>query len=206
MAVELSDLAHEITNLYVDRTGDRFRRVSGVDEVLWNRWNDTVPDSDFGKKYIKNRAAVMKAFQSFRNWWEEEIDSFGNKVEEAVMRVIEGSKEDIAYAAEPEREPDEVGEDELDDEEMWQYWGQEWHHNVDGRHWLTKHTKGEIDLQSVRRNGLEYETENIVDKLRGEGNDTLDLIENIIEEVDKTIEKPRIIKWAFEDVEDPLEW
>lgn len=206
MAAELSDLAHEITNLYVDRTGSKFRRTSGLEEVLYKKWDETVPDSEFGKRYVKNRAAILKAFQKLRDWWEEEIDNFGYKVEEAVQRVIEGSKEDIAYAAEPEREPDEVGEDELDDEEMWQWWGQEWHHNVDGRHWLSKHTDGSIDLHDVKRNGLEYESENIVDKLRGEGNDTLDEIENIIEEVDKTIDKPRIIKWAFEDVDNPLEW
>lgn len=203
---ELSDLIHDITNLYTDRTGNQFRRPTGLEEVIWERWDKAVPDSKFGEEYVKNRKDILDKMQKLRDWWEEEIDNFGYQVEEAVARVIEGSKEDIAYAAEPEREPDEVGEDELDDEEMWQWWGQEWHHNVDGKHWLTKHTKGEIDLQGVRRNGIEYETENIVDKLRGEGNDTLDEIENIIDEVDKTIEKPRIIKWAFGDADNPLEW
>ena len=206
----LDDLSHHITNFYVERTDNDFKRSHGIEEIVFKKWNDMVPDSSFGKLYVKDRAGIYKKFQDLRDWWEEQTDEWEYQIEEAIRRIIEGAKEDIAYAdEEDERDPEDVGEDELDDEELWQWWGQEWHHNVQGRHWLSKHVNPDIDLQKVRYNGLEGEVIRVtVDKPRDEGYETLDSIEKILDDVDKTVDKPRIVKWIFGDVDEdePLEW
>lgn len=218
MKRDLGDLIHGITNLYVYRAEISFRRAQGIDKAIWDKWNEMVPDSEFGKRYVKNRAKVMKAAKALRDWWDEETWQLEDMLDEAVRRIMEGAKQDLADertadAQEEDENADEVDvddieESDLDDENLWQWWSQEWHHNVDGKHWLTKHTKGDIDLQGVRQGGLEGEAINIVEKIRNDGNDAIDYIDMAIETVDKAVDKYRVMRWVFSEDEDaePIEW
>jgi hypothetical protein len=208
---ELKELVNELTNLYQDKVDSKIRPRDLKDEYafVWGKFVNLVPSHKFGEIYTKNKKKIYVALKKVQDWWEDELDRYEDLIMRGVERVIEGSKEDIAYAdEEDERDPEDVGEDELDDEDVWQYWGQEWHHNIDGKHWLTKFAdERSLDLQSVRYAGLEGAAESkLIDPFRDIGFNLIEQIKDTLFQVEEAVDKKHVIRWAFDAEEEPFEW
>lgn len=115
-------------------------------------------EKDIGEIIVKSYNEVLAKLDEIEKKWLEDITEFQYGVEEAWGRVIESAKQDIADEkreeeidelvddgmdrTEAEAEVEEIDPDNISEqdvfkhfgpEEMWQWWGEEWGHNIKGR-------------------------------------------------------------------------
>jgi len=207
---ELRELANELTNIYQNRisSGIRPGKLRDAEKDIWDHFENLIPSDMFGEIYTTNKTSIHKAVQKTNNWWQKEFDVYEDLIISSVDRVIEGAKEDVAEERGEDKDPRDIGEDELDDEVLFQWWPQEWSHNVDGRHWIAKFfDRKNISLQDVRNYGLEDAVQReFIDPIKNTGFDFVEDFKNILFDIDQRVNKKHVIKWVFGYEEDPIEW
>jgi hypothetical protein len=207
---ELKEIAIEITNLWQDLVEPKIipRRMSPLEKAIWAKLEGTLPEKDFGVHWIKSRRKIHKALENLEKWWEDEYEDYEYMVLDGVGRVLEGAKEDLAD--EQDKEPEEIGEEDLDDEELYQWWPQEWSHNLADKHWLAKlvdRTRMPLDLQDVKSYGLEDAVlRAYVEPFKGDGDDLIKDLKDILYELEQKVDKHHIMKWAWDEEEEPFTW
>jgi hypothetical protein len=210
---DLEELYDDLTTAYNNKVKDELtpQKFSELEKKVWEHFSKQIPYDKFGSIFFKNRASIIKALKNTKKWWEEEYSEYEMLILDAVERVIQGAKEDLAT----ERGDDDfdpydtdIEEEDLDDQELWQWWPQEWHHNVQDRHWISKLIKNRnIELHDLKYYGLEDAVQReYCDPVEREGNDLIDDIENVYKELTKILDTKRVMKWVFGDEREPIEW
>lgn len=207
---DIKELEYQINNIFEKLIYDKINpaKLRLIKRTILNKFVKLVKVSEFGKLYVKKKSVICKAFEKVESWWEEEYWEWETLIEDAVARVIEGAKEDVAEKRGVE--PEEVEESELDDEVLWRWFGDEWSHNVKDRHWMAAGFQGRrelLNLQRVKQAGLESAVlSELVYPYENAGTDFVEILRNIIKEVDKKVVKSHVIKWAFGYKDYPIEW
>jgi len=210
---ELSELTHELTNLYKDIVDTKLDpdRMDNIDSGIWEYFNKQVPDDTFGQLYVKSRKTIYKSIKNTEDWWEEEYAKYERLIQRSIESVIEGAKEDAAMEREEtgeEVDPYDIRKDELDDDALHDWFIQEWTHNIERRHWIANYFRGgDLTLNDVRTYGLEDAVlMYFVVPVEDAGLDLVKKLKDVVLEVNKTINEYHVIKWAFGDLENPIEW
>lgn len=162
LAQELRSAFSRKTDFYRERgrpARGRYSKVSGFEKEVKDSMKKIMPkEEDIGAAILADSDKIIKKLTDLEEEWIEKIGEFEFGIDEAWDRVMQGAKEDVAMARheeavaelvdqgvdpdEAEDEAEEVDPDDIDEEDvwehyshedMWQWWNQEWHHNIVGR-------------------------------------------------------------------------
>lgn len=177
---------------------------------------EKIGPKSMGKMLVADYDKVIKTLRELSNWWENEFEQYQEIIEAGLERVIEGAKEDVAEQKseedDEEYEADDIEESELDPQILYSWWGEEWSHNIEDKHWIANlisrkikysgGTKDTFSLQDVRYKGLEGAVEDVfVMPYKDEGLDVVESVMDIIKLFMSEDNTKKTIKWVFDPSE-----
>ncbi len=215
MPEELNEIVINLNRLYLlalegEDISKSISRMDPIELYIWNVFEKYIPRNKFGIKFLSNKKNIYSSLKKTQQLWEAELDAYEKIVQGGADQVLEFYKENIAEKKSKqtgqEIDPEDIEDDELDSNELYKWYKEEWNHNISKKHWLVDHVEKsniQISLNNANKRGLKGAIDWIyIIPFKYKGKDLLDGIKRSIDFVDNRFNNKRIFKWIFGDDKD----